>query len=124
MTCALTLACCTSLVVSSHESLKRNSHSSQRFIHHGSGADSVCELNELNRLEGTCDTRFTCLFASLFDLSGVPKLLNFLFSVLPQFQPDSAGRLARTARDMQFPGGFVDEVCRDTLPAEIIEKAR
>ena len=27
MTCALTLACCTSLVVSSHESLKRNSHS-------------------------------------------------------------------------------------------------
>ena len=33
--------------------LKRNSHSSQRFIYHGSGAESVCELNELTRLEGT-----------------------------------------------------------------------
>ena len=51
MVCALT--CCTSLVVSSHESLKRNSHSSKRIISHGCGAHSVCEMNELNRLEGT-----------------------------------------------------------------------
>ena len=34
MRCALTLTCCTSLVVSSHESLKRNCQSSQRFICH------------------------------------------------------------------------------------------
>ena len=32
VTCALTSRCCTSLVVSSHENLKPNSHSSQRFI--------------------------------------------------------------------------------------------
>ena len=53
MTGALTLTCCTSLVVSSRENLKRYSHSSQRFISYGSGADSVCELNEWHRLEGT-----------------------------------------------------------------------
>ena len=43
MTCALTLSCCTS----SHD----ESHA-KRVIHR-SGADSVCELNELNRSEGT-----------------------------------------------------------------------
>ena len=53
MICALTFTCCTSPFVSVHESLKRNSHSSQRFIYHGTGAGSICELNELNRLEGT-----------------------------------------------------------------------
>ena len=31
----------------------RNCHSSRRFICHGSGADSVFELNELNRVEAT-----------------------------------------------------------------------
>ena len=39
--------------VSSHDNFKRNCQSSQRFSNRGSGADSVCELNELNRLEGT-----------------------------------------------------------------------
>ena len=53
VTCAWTLTCCTSLVVSSHVCLNRNSYSSQRFICNGTGADPVCNLTELNRVEGT-----------------------------------------------------------------------
>ena len=43
------LTCCTSLVVSSHEESEGNTMSSRSFICHGSGADSVCKLSEVNR---------------------------------------------------------------------------
>ena len=44
MICALTLTCCTSLAVSSQESLKRDSHSSQRFIYQSCSAGNAASF--------------------------------------------------------------------------------
>ena len=61
----LDLTCCTSLVVTCHAESERNSVSSQRFIYHGSGADSVCKLNEVNRFISTMQHQFTTVMEGL-----------------------------------------------------------